>query len=105
MVFATRPNNMFLTQQVHKEALVDLGVKLWESISCVGVNSSVKDPRARNTNTSRIFFKRFHLLNSRLFGEGGLLWAKQATIFLLAKRIEQLQYHLDSKTRETHSTT
>jgi hypothetical protein len=30
-------NNFFLTQQVHKEALVDLGVMLWVSISCVGV--------------------------------------------------------------------
>ena len=44
--------NIFLHKQVHKEALVDLGVKLWESTSCVGVNSSVKHTRARNTKTS-----------------------------------------------------
>jgi hypothetical protein len=29
--------------------------------------------------------KRFPLLNSRLFGEGGLLLAKQATIFISKK--------------------
>ena len=32
-------NNFFLTQQVHKEVLVDLGVKLWVSTSCVGATS------------------------------------------------------------------
>jgi hypothetical protein len=44
--------NIFLHKQVHKEALVDLEVKLWESTSCVGVNSSVKHTRVRNTETS-----------------------------------------------------
>jgi hypothetical protein len=37
---------------VHKEALADLGVKLWESTSWVGAISSVKHTRARNTKTS-----------------------------------------------------
>jgi hypothetical protein len=44
-------NNNFFTLQVHKEALADLGVKLWESTSWVGVNSSVKHTRARETLT------------------------------------------------------
>jgi hypothetical protein len=51
-VSATRKK---LTQQVHKETWVDLAVKLWESTSCVGVNSSVKHTRARNTKISTIF--------------------------------------------------
>jgi hypothetical protein len=51
-VCTTRHQQKKLTLQVHKEALVDLGVKLWESTSCVGVNSSVKHTRARNTKTS-----------------------------------------------------
>jgi hypothetical protein len=42
----------FLTQQVHKETWVGPAVKLWGSISCAGVTSSVKHTRARNTKTS-----------------------------------------------------
>jgi hypothetical protein len=49
------------------------------------------------------FFKRFHLLNSWLFG-GGLFMSRICNIFL-PKRVEQLQYHLASKARETHNTT
>jgi hypothetical protein len=45
----------FLTQQVHKEALVDLGVELWESTSCAGVNSRVNTRGLENTNTIMIF--------------------------------------------------
>jgi hypothetical protein len=76
-------NNFFLTQQVHKEVLVWLAVKLWGSTSCAGLTSKVKHLRGlENTNTSRIcflfFLRRFHLLNSRLFG-GFFSWAKQAT--------------------------
>jgi hypothetical protein len=57
-----------------------------------------------NTNTSMIFLKRFHLLNSMLFG-GGLFMNRTSNKLLLAKRVEQLQYHLASKIRETHNTT
>jgi hypothetical protein len=32
-------NNFFLTQQVHKDVLVDLGVKLWVSTSRAGAMS------------------------------------------------------------------
>jgi hypothetical protein len=44
------------------------------------------------------------LLSSRLFGRGGLFMSRIDNIFF-AKMVEQLQYHLDSKTRETHNTT
>jgi hypothetical protein len=76
-------NKFFLTLQVHKEVLVWLAVKLWGSTSCAGLTSKVKHSRGlENTNTSRIcFLRRFHLLNSRLFG-GVFLWEKQATIFI-----------------------
>jgi hypothetical protein len=82
-------NNFFLTQQVHKEISVWLAVKLWGSTSCAGLTSKVKHSRGlENTNTSRIcFLRRFHLLNSRLFGKGVFLWAKQATNFFLQKRL------------------
>jgi hypothetical protein len=43
--------NIFLHKQVHKEALVDLEVKLWESTSCAGVNSRVNTRGLENTNT------------------------------------------------------
>jgi hypothetical protein len=43
--------NIFLHKQVHKEALVDLVVKLKRSTSCVGVTSSVKHTRVRKTLT------------------------------------------------------
>jgi hypothetical protein len=67
---------------VHKETWVGLAVKLWGSISCAGVTSKAKHSRGlENTNTSRIFFKKVSLANSRLFG-GVFLWAKQATIFI-----------------------
>jgi hypothetical protein len=103
MVSATGPNNIFLTQQVHKEALVDLGVKLWESTSCAGVNSWVKHSRVRKYQLKlEYLFKRFHLLNSRLFG-GGSFHGQNRQFFV--KRVEQLQYHLDSKTSETHNMT
>jgi hypothetical protein len=66
---------------VHKEALVDLAVKLWGSTSCAVVNSWVKHLRVRKYQLKlEYFFKRFHLLTTRLFGVGGLLWAIKATI-------------------------
>jgi hypothetical protein len=43
--------NIFLHKQVHKEALVDLVVKLKRSTSCVGVSSSVKHAWVRKTLT------------------------------------------------------
>jgi hypothetical protein len=47
-----------------------LAVKLWGSISCVGVNSRVEHSRARKYQHKQVFLRRFHLLNSRLFGRG-----------------------------------
>jgi hypothetical protein len=67
---------------VHKEAFVDLGVKLWDSTSCVGLTSRVKHIRVRKYQLKlEYFFKRFHLLNSRLFG-GGLLMGRNDNFFL-----------------------
>jgi hypothetical protein len=78
---------VFLHKQVHKEALVDLVVKLKRSTSCVGVTSSVKHARVRKTLTQACdnFFWRFYLLNLRLFGGGPFFLAKQATTFISKK--------------------
>jgi hypothetical protein len=48
--------NHFLHTQVHKEALVDLGVKPWGSISCAGVYLRVKHTRARKHQHQHEFF-------------------------------------------------
>jgi hypothetical protein len=64
---------IFLTQ-VHKETWVGLAVKLWGSISCAGVTPRIKHSRARKCQHKHeiffVFFKRFHLLSSRLFRRG-----------------------------------
>jgi hypothetical protein len=82
-------NNFFLTLQVHKEVLVWLAVKLWGSTSCAGLTSKVKHSRGlENTNTSRIcFFKEVSLAKLKVVWRGSLFMSKQATIFLLAKRV------------------
>jgi hypothetical protein len=59
--------------------------------------------KGHKTPTQAWFFKRFHLLNSRLFGGGVFSWAGQPTIFV--KRVEQLKHFLDSQTREAYNTT
>jgi hypothetical protein len=46
---------------VHKEALVDLGVKLWVSISCAGLTSRVKHTRVRKYQLKHEFFKEVSL--------------------------------------------
>ena len=47
-VRATRhKQQIFLTQQVHKETWVGLAVKLWGSVSCAGVLPIVQHTRAR----------------------------------------------------------
>jgi hypothetical protein len=59
----------FFSQRVHKETWVDLAVKLWGSTNCAGVTSRIKHTRVREyQHKHEVFFKRFHLLNSRLFG-------------------------------------
>ena len=99
-------NNFFLTQQVHKEVLVWLAVKLWGSTSCAGLTSKVKHSRGlENTNTSRIFFKKVSLAKLKVVWSGGSFYGQNKQHFFLAKRVKQLQYHLDSKTREAHNTT
>jgi hypothetical protein len=50
----TNNKYIFLTQ-VHKKTWVGLAVKLWGSISCAGVNSSVNTQGLENTNTSMWF--------------------------------------------------
>ena len=70
---------------MHKEALVDLVVKLKRSTSCVGVTSRVKHARVQKTLTPTQaydnFFKRFYLLTKRLFGGGGLFMSRTYNIF------------------------
>ena len=74
---------------MHKEVLVWLAVKLWGSTSCAGLTSKVKHSRGlENTNTSRIcFFKEVSLAKLKVVWRGSLFMSKQATIFLLAKRV------------------
>ena len=69
----TNNKYIFLTQ-VHKETWVGLTVKLWGSISCAGALPIAQHTRARKHQHHHDFFKRFYLLNSRLFGEGGGLF-------------------------------
>jgi hypothetical protein len=87
-VCATRHQTIFfLTQQVHQEVLVDLGVKLWVSTSCAGATSRGKHTRVRKTPTQACgFFLRFYLLTTRLFAKGVFLWAKQAIIIFFGKK-------------------
>ena len=87
------------------ETWVGLAVKLWGSVSCAGVTSMVRYTRVRKYQHKQDFFKRFHLLTTRLVKVGVFYGQNRQQIFLLAERVEQLQYHLASKTRETHSTT
>jgi hypothetical protein len=54
-------------------------------------------------DTKQCFLKRFHLLNSRLFG--GSVHEEDVQHICFAKKVEQLQYHQDRKTSETHNTT
>jgi hypothetical protein len=86
----TNNKYIFLTQ-VHKETWVGLEVKMWGSISCACVTSSVKHTRVnKNTSSSMKFFMRFHLLNSRLFGGGSFHEQNKQQFFLLAlgRRVE-----------------
>jgi hypothetical protein len=87
------------------EVLVDLGVKLWVSISCEGVTLRVKRSRARNTNTSMIFLKEVSLAKLKVVWGGSFYEHNKQQFFFFAKRVEHLEYHLDSKAREIHNTT
>jgi hypothetical protein len=76
----------FLTQQVHKEVLVDLGVKLWVSTSRACATSRGKHTRVRKHQHKHVFLQGFHLLNSRLFGRGSFHERnKQHFIYILKK--------------------
>jgi hypothetical protein len=55
---------------VHKETLVDLGVKLWLSISCVGVTPRVKHSRARKHQHKQDFFKEVSLAKLKVVWMG-----------------------------------
>jgi hypothetical protein len=68
--FAQLDTKRFFDTQVHNETWVGLAVKLWGSISCAGATSRVKHSRGREYQHKHDFFKRFHLLNSRLLGGG-----------------------------------
>jgi hypothetical protein len=71
---------------VHKEALVDLGVKLWVSISCADLTSRVKHSRARKYQRKKDFFKKkiFHLLTTRPV-KVGVFYGQNRQHFLLVR--------------------
>jgi hypothetical protein len=83
---------------VHKEALGSTSGPAMGFSKLCRCKFKGKHTRARKHQHHHDFLKRFHLLNSRLFGEGGLFMNRTDNIFFV-KRVEQLQYHLDSKTR------
>ena len=90
---------------MHKETWVGLAVKPWGYTRCECVNSSVKHTRARNTKTStNIYFFEVSLAKVKVVKAGVSFYEETNNIFF-AKRVEQFQYHLDSKARETHNTT
>jgi hypothetical protein len=77
----------FLTQQVHKEVLVDLGVKLWVSTSRAGATSRGKHTRVRKTPTQACeFFFKILLTNHKVVCKGVFLWAKQAIKIFFGKK-------------------
>jgi hypothetical protein len=65
----------FLTQQVHKEVLVDLSGQAMGIYKLRRCNFKGETHKGHKTPTQARFFKRFHLLNSRLFG-GGLFMSR-----------------------------
>jgi hypothetical protein len=77
-------NNIFLTQQVHKEVFVWLAVKLWGSTSCAGVLPIVQHTRVRKHQHKHViwFFLGFHLLTTRLFKVGVSFYEEKNNIFL-----------------------
>jgi hypothetical protein len=80
----TPTKSFFWQKQVHKEALVDLVVKLKRSTSCVGVTSSVKHARVRKTLTQGCdkFFLKIFLAKLEVVWIGVFLWTEQTTFFL-----------------------
>jgi hypothetical protein len=78
--------------------------QLWVSTSRAGATSRGKHTRVRKHQHKHVFLQGFHLLNSRLFG-GGKSFHEQNRQHFFVKRVEHLEYHLDSKARESHNTT
>jgi hypothetical protein len=66
-------------------------------------NVKGKTQGLENTNTSRIFFKEVSLAKLKVVWVGSFY--EETNNIFFAKRVEQFQYHLDSKARETHNTT
>jgi hypothetical protein len=60
----------FLTQQVHKEVLVDLGVKLWVSTSRAGATSKGKHTKVRKHQHKHVFFTRVSLAKLKVVWRG-----------------------------------
>jgi hypothetical protein len=89
---------------VHRETWVGLAVKLWVSISCAGAISSVKHTRARKYQHKHDFFLEVSLAKLKVVWTGVFFMSRTNNTFF-ATRVEQLPYHLDSQTRETHNTT
>jgi hypothetical protein len=75
------------------------------SISCAGLISRVKHSRARKYQHKQDFsFKEVSLAKLKVVWTGVFFMSRTNNTFF-ATRVEQFQYHLDSKARETHNTT
>ena len=90
---------------MHKEALGSTSGPAMGFSKLCRCKFKGKHMRARKYYHHHDFFKRFHLLNSRLLKWGVSFYEETNNTFFFAKRVEQFQYHLDSKARETHDTT
>jgi hypothetical protein len=75
------------------------------SISCAGFISRVKHSRARKYQHKQDFsFKEVSLAKLKVVWTPVFFMSRTNNTFF-ATRVEQLPYHLDSQTRETHNTT
>jgi hypothetical protein len=80
----------------------------WSSGQVMGVyklsrcNFKGKTQGLENTNTSRIFLE-VSLVKLKVVWVGSFY--EETNNIFFAKRVEQFQYHLDGKARETHNTT
>jgi hypothetical protein len=66
----------------HKETWAGLAVKPWGFYKLCMCNFKGKHTRARKHQHHHDFFKRFHLLNSRLFGLGSFYEQNRQHFFL-----------------------
>jgi hypothetical protein len=68
-------------------------------------NFRVKHTKVRKHQHKNEFVLEVSLAKLKVVWRGLFMGKTDNKFFLLAKRVEQLQCHLDSKTRETHNAT